>query len=357
MYKAIRYIGSKQKVLNFLEDELFSLIPKEGSFYEGFSGTGIISQYLTEKRKDLIISGGDLSNYAEILYSILNANHLNVKKENIINFVSLLKEEDFKNDGLFFNEFSENGIPKTYKESRLFFHEKTGKTIDLYREKLNEKIKNKEISKEQSKVYLFYLMSYVCKMANTTSIFGAFLKTPPKYKPLNIEFINSINDQLSEIYSSSSYKEFMNGDIISNLKKIKHKDIIYLDPPYSTRRYESNYHILNYVANLDFKVEEIKETKTGLPKFISDNPFGKKKETETIFSEMILEGVLKSNLLAISYNTDGLIKQNWIEDFCENNGLFLETKKLEYKRFKSNEIKNENKLEEILWLIRAEQKK
>lgn len=357
MYKAIRYIGSKQKVLNFLEEELFSLIPTKGNFFEGFSGTGIISQYLTEKRKDLSISGGDLSDYAEILYSILNADYLNVKKENIIDFVSLLKEEDFKNNGLFFNEFSQNGIPQTYKESRLFFHEKTGKTIDLYREKLSEKIKNNEISKEQSKVYLFYLMSYVCKMANTTSIFGAYLKTPPKYKPLNIEFIKNINNQLTDIYSSTSHKEFINGDIVSNLKKIKNKDVIYLDPPYSTRRYESNYHILNYVANLEFTVEEIKDTKTGLPKFIADNPFGKKKETETIFSEMILEGILKSELLAISYNTDGLIKQSWMEDFCKKNGLFLDTKKLEYKRFKSNEIKNENKLEEILWLIRSEQKK
>ena len=80
MYKAIRYIGSKQKVLNFLEEELFSLIPKEGSFYEGFSGTGIISQYLTEKRKDLIISKSakDAANNKSI-----NLDELMPKKEEV----------------------------------------------------------------------------------------------------------------------------------------------------------------------------------------------------------------------------------------------------------------------------------
>lgn len=353
MYKAIRYIGSKQKVLDFLDEKLFKIIPENGTFFEGFSGTGIISQYLSEKRKDISISGGDLSKYSEILYSILNANQLKLTGNEITDFVSTLKEEDFKEEGVFFNEFSENGIPKTYSESRLFFHEKTGKTIDLYRSKLKEKIKNGEISIEQSKVYLFYLMSYVCKMANTTSVFGAYLKTPPKYKPLDVSFIENINNQLSNIFTSKSHKEFLLGDIVSNLLKIEKKNIIYLDPPYSTRRYESNYHILNYIADLNFTTEEIKESKTGLPKFIPENHFGKKKETEIVFSNMILNGVSKSDILAISYNTDGLITEDWMKNFCEKNKLILITEKMEYKRFKSNEIKNENKLEEILWLIKS----
>lgn len=353
MYKAIRYIGSKQKVLDFLDEKLFNMIPKNGTFFEGFSGTGIISQYLTEKRKDISISGGDLSNYAEVLYSILNVNNLKLVNDEIINFVKSLNEKDFKEDGIFFNEFSEGGKPNTYIESRLFFHEKTGKTIDLYRDKIKEKIKNGEINQEQSKVYLFYLMSYVCKMANTTSIFGAYLKTPPKYKPLDISFVENINKQLIEIFKSTTYKEFFLGDILSNLSKIEKKNVIYLDPPYSTRRYESNYHILNYVSDLNFKVQDIKESKTGLPKYIPENPFGRKKETEVIFSNMILSGISKSDLLAISYNTDGLITEDWMKDFCDKNNLTLITKKLEYKRFKSNEIKNENKLEEILWLIKS----
>lgn len=352
MYKAIRYIGSKQKILDFLNEELFSTIPYKGSFFEGFSGTGIISQYLTENRGDITVSGGDLSNYAEVLYSILNLSSLRITSDQITHFISSINEKDFKEDGLFFNEFSENGKPKTYEGSRLFFHEKAGKTIDLYRQLLKEKIKNKEISEEQSKVFLFYLLSYACKMANTTSVFGAYLKTPPKYKPLDTTFIEQINKQLEKIYESSSYKKFMNGDIVSNLEKMKSVDVIYLDPPYSTRRYESNYHILNYIVDLELTEDEIKNSKTGLPKFIQDNPFGKKKETEIIFSNMILEGTLKSKLLAISYNTDGLIKQEWMENFCNANNLVLETKKLEYKRFKSNETENKNKLEEILWLIR-----
>lgn len=68
---------------------------------------------------------------------------------------------------------------------------------------------------------------------------------------------------------------------------------------------------------------------------------------------MILSGISKSDLLAISYNTDGLITEDWMKDFCDKNNLTLITEKLEYKRFKSNEIKNENKLEEILWLIKS----
>ena len=83
-----------------------------------------------------------------------------------------------------------------------------------------------------------------------------------------------------------------------------------------------------------------------------DNPFGSKKETSRIFSQMIVQGIEKCEILAISYNTDGIITQQWIEDFCKINELNLETKTLSYKRFKSKqEVKNESKLEEILWII------
>lgn len=355
MYKAIRYIGSKQKVLDFLEESIFNKLSPNGVFFEGFSGTGIISQYLTETRPNLKIYGGDLSLYSEILFSIMNFSYSGLNQEIVEEFIKEFEELPLVQDGIFFNEFSQNGTPSTYQESRLFFHELAGKTIDTYRAKVIENINNGIFTQEQSRVILFYLMAYVCKMANTTSVFGAFLKSDPKYKPLDLNFFKEINSSLKLVFNSNVKKTFLLGDIVSNLKELDQKfDLIYLDPPYSTRRYESNYHILNYVADLNFSVEDIKETKTGLPKFIPSNPFGKKSETEIIFKEMILEGLNKSNCLAISYNTDGVIQQNWMEDLSKEFGFSLETKTMHYKRFKSKQVENNNELQEILWILRKE---
>lgn len=352
MYKAIRYIGSKQKILNFLEENVFSLLRENNSFFEGFSGTGIVSQYLAEKRGDIKITGADLSLYSKILFTILNAGYYKIKTEDTERFISEFMAMPLVEDGVFFNEFSQNGQPETWEESRLFFHEMAGKNIDTYRFKLKSEINSGKISAEQADFYLFYLMAYACKVANTTSVFGAYLKSDPKYRPLDLDFIKEINKETEVFFNSEKENKFINKDIISSLQEIDKVNVIYLDPPYSTRRYESNYHILNYLADLDFSAKQIKKTKTGLPLNISENPFGRKKETEIVFSEMILKGVSKSDVLAISYNTDGLIKQEWIENFCLQNNLMLETKKMNYKRFKSNNINNTDGLEEILWLIR-----
>lgn len=355
MHKAIRYIGSKQKVLPFLEENLFYQLKEGDSFFDGFVGSGIVSQYVAEKHKSVKISGGDLSLYSGILFNILNVGQAFSKKETIL---SLMKE--FETKALvsqdIYNEFSATGKPTSYSESRNFFHELSGKTMDTFKEFLTEKVNNKEITEEQSKVFYYFLITYACKIANTTSVFGAFLKSPAKYQPLNTAFVEKILQDLEEIKKLENKADFYLGDIVKNLKKIPKQTVIYLDPPYSTRRYESNYHILNYIADSKFSSTQLKaDSKTGQPKEMGDNPFGKKRETEVIFADMIKEGVAKSDILGISYNTDGLIKQEWMEKFCKDNNLVLDTRKLQYKRFKSKtEVTNTTELEEILWLIKKQ---
>jgi adenine-specific DNA-methyltransferase len=351
MHKAIRYIGSKQKVLPFLEEHLFSHLKEGSTFFDGFVGSGIVSQYVTVNHPNVKISGGDISAYSEILFNILNISAFENKK-----ILELIQEFDLKDmvEGDIFNEFSNLGIPTTFTESRNFFHEKSGKVIDSFKSFLNEKLNAGLITEEQSKILLFFLVSYSCKVANTTSVFGAFLKSPAKYKNFDVVFVEKILTDLSDIIEVNNSSKFYLGDIIKNLKEIPNQTIIYLDPPYSTRRYESNYHILNYIVDLQFTSSQIKEkSKTGQPKEISNNMFGKKKEAELIFAEMIDIGVTKSELLGISYNTDGLIKQTWLENYCKEKNYKLETKKIIYKRFKSKiEITNRSELEEILWLIK-----
>lgn len=352
MYKAIRYIGSKQKVLPFLEENLFSLLKEGDSFFDGFVGSGVVSQYIAEKNPSFTITGGDISKYSEILFDILNIGY-DFNEQEIKDIFTEFEKQPLI-DGDIFNEFSANGVPTSYSEPRNFYHEKSGKTIDTFKKFLKDKILSKVINENQAKVLSFFLLAYACKVANTTSVFGAFLKSPPVFKPFDLAFAEKILKELSVLLSYQKQYDFYLGDIVSNLKVIPNHTVIYLDPPYSTRRYESNYHILSFIADLNFTSSELKQgSKTGQPNFLASNPFGKKKDTETVFSEMIIEGVKKSDHLGISYNTDGIITEEWMQDFCNKHNLNLETKKLTYKRFKSkNEVKNTEKLEEILWIIR-----
>ena len=351
MYKAIRYIGSKQKVLPFLEEHLFSKLTSGDSFFDGFLGTGIVSQYIAETKNNINVSGGDISLYSEVLFKIMNIGSL-FKREEIVDLIKKFELENLV-AGNIFNEFSNKGTPCSFTESRNFYHEKSGKIIDTFKLFLGKELKNQNISSQQAEILLFFILAYACKAGNTTSVFGAYLKSPAKYIEFNVKFVENILNELSIFLINKNQFDFYLGSIVDNLKLIPKQKIIYLDPPYSTRRYETNYHILNFVVDFEFNPKNLKEnSKTGQPKGIVNNPFGSKKETEIIFAEMIREGVNKSDFLGISYNTDGVITQKWIEKFCIDNNYKLETKKMSYKRFKSKvEVKNETNLEEILWII------
>lgn len=353
MHKAIRYIGSKQKVLPFLEGNLLNQLKEGDTFFDGFVGSGIVSQYVAEKHKNITLNGGDLSLYSGVLFNILNIGQCFSKKNEILSLINEFEQKELIS-GFIYNEFSNTGNSISYMESRNFFHELSGKTLDSFKYFIKMKLEKNQITQEQSQILYYFLISYACKIANTTSVFGAFLKSPAKYQPLNVKFVEKILLNLEDIFNLKNKASFYHGDIVKNLKEIPKQTMIYLDPPYTTRRYESNYHILNYIADKDFDSNKIKKhSKTGQPQEMQSNPFGKKKETQVIFSQMIIEGCKKSGILAISYNTDGLIKQEWMENFCLENKLLLKTKKLDYKRFKSkSDVKNETDLEEILWLIK-----
>ena len=137
MHKAIRYIGSKQKVLPFLEENLFYQLKEGDSFFDGFVGSGIVSQYVAEKHNTVKVSGGDLSLYSEILFNILNIGQAFKTKEEIYALITEFEGQSLISSFIY-NEFSHTGTLQSFSESRNFFHEKSGKTIDTYKQFVKE---------------------------------------------------------------------------------------------------------------------------------------------------------------------------------------------------------------------------
>lgn len=356
MYKAIRYIGSKQKMLPFLKENLLYVLNKENAkFFDGFVGTGIVSQFVAENYQGTNVSGGDISEYSKILFNILNIGLVFPDSDRL---ETLLQEFIVGNqmiEGDIYHEFSQGGQPKSFLESRNFFHANTGKTIDSFRFYIQDNLALGKITLPEAQILLYFILAYSCKMANTTSVFGAFLKSSPKYAPFTLEFCKSIIGHLNIIKNNiSTNANFYHSSIVESLQQLPPQTLIYLDPPYSTRRYESNYHILNYIVDVSFNHGILKTgSKTGQGNGVADNPFGRKNATEEIFQDMIDLGVEKSEVLGISYNSDGVISQQWMEEYCQQKGYQLTTKTQEYKRFKSKtEVTNVTKLEEILWILK-----
>lgn len=151
--------------------------------------------------------------------------------------------------GFVFEHYSFGGASQ-----RQYFSAENGQKIDAIRTEIDKWLKSKKINEDDYYFLLASLLEAADKVANTASVYGAYLKHLKKSveKPLELRpALYDINDNSHEVY---------NEDANELIKKIE-GDILYLDPPYNAREYGANYHLLNTIALYD-KFEP--KGKTGL---------------------------------------------------------------------------------------------
>jgi len=369
MEKIISYIGSKVKLYDFLKESIIDNLEedKKYNFFDLFAGTNSVSRFIKETT-DYNIIANDLSKYSVILFSYLlfdkvdKKSKLNLENQlKILNNLPLIK-------GDIYNELSVGGNTKSIEDdkkedmfsnqpfnSRMFFSGIVGKKIDTIKKGIQDANKRGELSLQEVHILLIFLIYYADKNANTASVYGAYLKTEKK---LEKEF-NFYENDLVELFKSTKYDKkgknnlySYNEDALSVLDKIqkenkfsdKTENVIYLDPPYSTRSYESNYHILEYIVDFNFSYKQLKvNSKTAQSVKKGKNPFTSKAGTREIFPKIINKALAISNNIFISYNNDktSLLRQEEIEDMVNaynetnNTNVQLITYLKEYKRFKS----------------------
>lgn len=316
----MNYIGSKYKLSDFISSSVKSIVGDDLSdkiFCDLFAGTGVVGRNFKKEVKKVI------SNDMEFYSYVLNKNY--IENHEFLDNEIYIKELNETNgeEGFIFNEYSENG-----KANRLYFSEHNGKKIDAIRTKIEFWKTEKKIS---SALYYFLLASLLesaDKVANTASVYGAFLKKIKKtaQKELILEpAIFEINSHSHEVYNEDS-------NIL--IKKIE-GDILYLDPPYNAREYGANYHLLNTIAKYD---NFTPKGKTGLRDY-SKSAFCKKKEVEKSFDDLIKNANFK--YIFLSYNNEGIMSSETIKKILSNYGKY-DLLTTEYQRFRADKKENRN---------------
>ena len=316
----MNYIGSKYKLSDFISSSVKSIVGDDLSdkiFCDLFAGTGVVGRNFKKEVKKVI--SNDMEFYSYVLNKNYIENHEFLDNENYIKELNETNGEE----GFIFNEYSENG-----KANRLYFSEHNGKKIDAIRTKIEFWKTEKKIS---SALYYFLLASLLesaDKVANTASVYGAFLKKIKKtaQKELILEpAIFEINSHSHEVY---------NEDSNLHIKKIE-GDILYLDPPYNAREYGANYHLLNTIAKYDSFTPK---GKTGLRDY-SKSAFCKKKEVEKSFDDLIKNANFK--YIFLSYNNEGIMSSETIKKILSNYGKY-DLLTTEYQRFRADKKENRN---------------
>jgi adenine-specific DNA-methyltransferase len=338
-YASLNYIGSKHKLTSILFEWMKPYLEKYQVKTIGdlFCGSGAMSRFLFPKY-NLVIN--DIMYYASV---ITEAQLINCSSD----CPSIQEKIDHLNQvEPFHGKITELYSPAGSNE-RKFFTKENAMKLDGMRTQLENWKNQNQITEKEYKKLLGLILHFADKHANTTSVYGAYLKNfkQSAQKPIHISNSFTFTDNTHHPYFV--YQK----DILElDFELLPPMDAVYLDPPYNQRSYSKNYSPLETLAKYDDP--EIKG-KTGLRKDSDaySGLFCKKSKAKDAFIRLAkkLEPI---RLIFMSYNNEGLLNETEIKEIFEKQGRKVLCIKNEYKKYISKKNQKSNKgVEEYLFII------
>lgn len=345
----MRYIGNKTNLLENINQVIKDNCQgDEKSFCDLFSGTASVARYF--KNRYRIISN-DLLYFSYILQKATISNNeipkfeklkKELKIENILDYLETVDIKDKKYKSFIYDNYSPNK-----KCERMYLTPENAKRIDFIRNTIEKWKKEKLINENEYFYLLASLVEGVPFVSNITGTYGAYLKTWDKraFKKFEMIRLNVINNY----ESNECYRE----DANELIKKIS-GDILYIDPPYNSRQYLPNYHLLETIARYD---EPEINGKTGIRTYDKEKSnYCIKSKVYDEIEELISNAKFKH--LIVSYNQDGLLKKEEIEQILKKYGD-KDTYKLyqiPYKQYQNKLTKKIEKHYEYIFYIKKVEK-
>lgn len=222
-----RYLGSKYKLLDFIQAIVDKHCHNCSSFMDLFGGTGVVAAHFNSQF-DLIVN--DILKSNVFVYQTFLSNEcIDVKKlEEIIELYNKVE----------INDYPENYYSNTFADT--FLSQSNMKLVGIIRDDIDKRFLERNINSREKAILITSLIYAIDKIANTVGHYDSFRLSGNLSRDLKLEM-----PLLSDKHN--------NNNIITNLdanELVKHcsSDIVYIDPPYNSRQYCDSYHFLENVA-------------------------------------------------------------------------------------------------------------
>lgn len=215
-----RYLGSKSRMLPFIEETVKPYLNGIHTVADIFAGTGVVANLYKKLNKRIIVNDILHSNYVSYVTWFGN---MPVSQDKIKRYIKEL------------NQIAplQGYVTKNFGDK--YFSNENAQKIDAIR----EAIENIDDINEREKAFLLTSLLYAMdKIANTVGHYDAYRKNHQIYTPLKLKFpIVDKNKFDNEIYREDANK------LVRHIKS----DLVYIDPPYNSRQYGDSYHLLENI--------------------------------------------------------------------------------------------------------------
>lgn len=353
----ITYLGNKRSLLNFISKGIKKakndLCKDKISFFDVFSGSGIVSRYA--KQHSNFIIANDLELYSKIINECYLTNSSPDLMQELIFYHSKLTQ-DFSmhtKSGFITKLYAPNNDECIKSGERVFYTKENALYIDTMRFLID-----KNIPRNLQAFFIAPLLYEASVKSNTAGVFKGFYKNRQNIGEFGGEGKNSLNRITAKfnlelpVFSkfNCEFKVYQQ-DSNSLAKSVGNIDIAYLDPPYNQHPYGSNYFMLNLIAS-NKAPKEISKV-AGIPKSWNRSQYNKKSYAKDALFELVND--LRAKFVLISFNSEGFINEN---EFKENLAKFgkFEILQERYNTFRgSRNLKNRNiHLNEYLYILKKD---
>lgn len=319
-----RYTGSKLKIKDWIKSLINENCPNAKSFCDIFAGTAIVTDEMLSNYESFVLN--DLLYSNEIIYKAFYKNEeFDIQKL----FAFQDKYQELNKDTLLDNYVSINFGGK-------YFELGDAKAIGFIRQDIED---NKAILNEREYCILVASLLYSFdKCANTVGHYEAYFKNKEIARTFKYELITPYDtlelNKKFEIFRQDANK------LADSIKS----DIVYIDPPYSSRQYSRFYHVLENITKWQ-KPELFGAALKPAPENMSEYCSSSAKDA---FSDLISK--LNCKYIVVSYNNTYNSKSKssenkmQLEDIVEILSKKGNTKKYEmpFKAFNAGKTNIEN---------------
>lgn len=333
----MRYIGNKTKLLEFIGEVLDERAITHGTAIDPFCGTASVAAEL--KRRGFRVVASDIMEYAYVFaraYVQVSqppaparlGEAFELGECSIDEVIDRLNDLDTR-PGFIHEHYTPAGAAGG-RHGRMYFTPGNGARIDTIRTVLRDWHQAGRIDDDTFFLLLAALIEAADRVANTTGVYAAFVKTwqSNAVRPLEL--------RPPPIVAGNDCRA-VRADAVELLAGHDEFDLLYLDPPYNSRQYAGYYHVPELIALGWFDGSVSTRGKTGL---IADHDkrsdWSRRQRCEEAFETLVSAARWKK--LVLSYNAEGIIPEPTIERVLKANGRAGTYRRYEmsYKRYRSD---------------------